>query len=97
MELKLNSLWYYNPWLKLSSVAKPVLSYATKLEKVCKVFLRFQAPNIFPTYFHLFKIITTFQSIFFLTIYQGLFILLLPNKVVRASLLKILVENYVWK
>ncbi len=57
-------------------------------------FLGFQAPNIIPTYFHSSQTTTTLQSTFLLsTIYQGLLILLLPKKVVRAKLLKILVEN----
>ncbi len=63
-----------------------------------KFFLGFQAPNTIPTYFHFFKTITILQSTLLLsTIYQGLIILLLPKKVVGASLLKIWILNYVRK
>ncbi len=63
-----------------------------------KFFLGFQTPNTIPTYFHSFQIIATFRSTLFLsTIYQGPLILLLPKKVVGASLLKIWVENNVRK
>ncbi len=43
----------------ISFVAKPIISYATKLEGVCKLSLRLQAPNTIPIHFHSFKTITT--------------------------------------
>ncbi len=73
----------------LSFAAKLVVNYATKPEKICKVFIGFQAPNTVRTYFHSFQTTITLQSTFPPTIYQGLLILLLPKKVVRASILKI--------
>ncbi len=63
-----------------------------------KLFLRFQAPNTIPTYFHYSQTTTTLQSILLIsTIYQGLLIFLLPKKVVGARYFKIWVENNVRK
>jgi len=73
----------------LSSIAKSIVSYATKPKKVHKIFVGLQAPNIIPTYLHSFQTTTTLQFTLLSTIHQELFILLLPKKVVRASLLKI--------
>ncbi len=57
------------------------MSYATKPKTDCNFFLKFQAPNTIPTYFHSFQTTTTLQSILLLsTIYQRLFILLFPRR-----------------
>jgi len=79
----------------LGSIPKPLRS-ATKLEKVYKKFLKFQAPNT------IFYSLPFSQKYYKHPIYSPSFhhllrliILFLPRKVVEISIFKTQIENYV--
>jgi riboflavin transporter FmnP len=65
-------------------------SYATKLERICEISLKFQPPNIITIHLHSFKIITRFPfySLSFSQL-PRLIIVFLLKKLMRISIFKI--------